>query len=89
MYLLELIKHSYFCKLHRLLNITKSNVDYNGVYHGKYLCFEAKSTKSLTLPWNNFKKYQLEYLENAFYLNAISFVIIYFSQHNAFFLEPV
>ncbi|WP_425377560.1 IS3 family transposase [Spiroplasma endosymbiont of Aleiodes alternator] len=22
MYLLELIKHSYFCKLHRLLNIT-------------------------------------------------------------------
>ncbi|MBP1525659.1 MULTISPECIES: Holliday junction resolvase RecU [unclassified Spiroplasma] len=64
----------------------KSNVDYHGVYHGKYFCFEAKSTKSLTLPWNNFKKHQLEYLENAFYLNAISFVIIYFSEHNAFFL---
>lgn len=64
----------------------KSNVDYRGVYHGKYLCFETKSTKSLTLPWNNFKKHQLEYLENAFYLNAISFVIIYFSEHDAFFL---
>lgn len=64
----------------------KSNVDYHGVYHGKYLCFEVKSTKYLTLPWNNFKKHQLQYLEKAFHFNAISFVIIYFSECNTFFL---
>lgn len=65
---------------------TKSNVDYHGIYHGKYLCFEVKSTKLLTLPWSNFKKHQLEYLENAYYLKAISFVIIYFSEYDNFFL---
>ncbi|WP_425381841.1 Holliday junction resolvase RecU [Spiroplasma endosymbiont of Polydrusus pterygomalis] len=64
----------------------KSNVDYHDVYHGKYLCFEVKSTKYLTLPWNNFKKQQLQSLEKAFYFNTISFIIIYFSECNTFFL---
>ncbi|WP_308150125.1 Holliday junction resolvase RecU [Spiroplasma sp. AdecLV25b] len=64
----------------------KSNVDYHGIYKGKYLCFEAKSTKSLTLPWNNFKIHQLEYLENVFNLGGISFIIIYFWQYDEYFL---
>ncbi|WP_422397456.1 IS3 family transposase [Spiroplasma endosymbiont of Panzeria rudis] len=33
MYLLELIKHSYFCKLHRLLNISLELFDYINWYN--------------------------------------------------------
>lgn len=64
----------------------KSNVDYHGIYKGKYLCFEAKSTKNLILPWSNFKSHQLDYLENAFNLGATSFIIIYFWQFDEYFL---
>lgn len=71
-------KHGKFTK--------KSNVDYHGIYKGKYLCFEAKSTKTVTLPWNNFKSHQLTYLEDVFNLGGISFVIIYFWQYDEYFL---
>ena len=56
---------------------TQSTTDYNGVYKGKYLDFEAKSTKSKTsLPLNNIAPQQVDHLEEVIRQGGIAFFII-------------
>ena len=40
-----------------------STTDYNGVYRGKYIDFEAKETKLKSFPLGNIHKHQLDHLE--------------------------
>ena len=56
-----------------------STTDYNGIYKGKYIDFEAKETKSKTsFPIKNIHEHQVKHLENVKKHGAISFIIVYF-----------
>lgn len=66
-----------------------STTDYNGVYKGRYIDFEAKETKSNTsLPLQNFHEHQITHLKQVDQQKGICFVIIRFSQTDEYFLLP-
>lgn len=54
-----------------------STLDYNGLYKGKYIEFEAKVTKNKTsFPLANIHKHQIEHLKKVIKHNGIVFLII-------------
>ena len=66
-----------------------STTDYNGVYKGKYIDFEAKSTKSKTsFNLNNFQSCQISHFRKILIQKAIAFVIIEFSTLEEFYILP-
>lgn len=65
----------------------QSTTDYNGVYKGKYLDFEAKNTKSKTsFPLSNIEKHQIEHLKRVLEHGGIAFFIIQFQTLNEVYL---
>ncbi|WAA10590.1 Holliday junction resolvase RecU [Fervidibacillus albus] len=68
---------------------TPSTTDYNGVYKGRYIDFEAKETKSETsFPLKNFHEHQVVHMKNILHCGGISFVLIRFSvTDEVYFLE--
>ncbi|MCY8541880.1 Holliday junction resolvase RecU [Bacillus haynesii] len=63
------IKEAYFKQ--------SSTTDYNGVYKGRYIDFEAKETKSRTsFPLQNFHDHQIEHMKQVVAQDGICFVII-------------
>ena len=65
----------------------QSTTDYNGVYKGKYIDFEAKNTKSKTsFPLSNIEPHQIEHLKMVLKQGGIAFFIIQFQAHNQVFL---
>ena len=55
----------------------KSTVDYDGVYKGRAITFEAKSTeKDTRFDLKNIAQYQLDYLEKAEKMGAICFFLM-------------
>ena len=67
-----LIKEAYF--------ETPSTTDYNGIYNGKYIDFEAKETKSKTsFSLSNIHAHQIKHLINVKNKGAISFLIVRFT----------
>lgn len=73
-----LIKEAYF--------ETPSTTDYNGIYKGKYIDFEAKETKSDTFPFANIFKHQIDHLKKVIDQGGIAFVIIAFTHRNEVYL---
>ena len=62
---------------------TPSTTDYNGIYKGKYIDFEAKETNSSTsFPLINIHKHQLVHLENVRRHGGIAFIIVRFNHLN-------
>ena len=58
---------------------TQSTLDYNGVYKGRYIEFDAKETKSKTsFPLANIHNHQIKHIENIINNNGICFLIIRF-----------
>lgn len=56
---------------------TPSTLDYNGIYKGKYIDFDAKETKSKTsFPINNIHKHQLKHMKDIIRHGGISFLLI-------------
>ncbi len=67
----------------------QSTTDYNGVYRGKYLDFEAKSTVSKTsLPISNITSHQINHLKNVIMHGGIAFFIIAFESLQQTYLLP-
>lgn len=68
---------------------TPSTTDYNGVYKGKYVDFEAKETQSTTsFPLKNFHEHQVNHMKAVLECGGISFVLIRFSKlDEVYFLE--
>ena len=65
----------------------QSTTDYNGVYKGKYIDFEAKNTKSKTsFPLANISPHQIEHLKKVLQHNGIAFFIIQFELYNEVYL---
>ncbi|PFD35017.1 Holliday junction resolvase RecU [Bacillus thuringiensis] len=68
----------------------KSTVDYDGVYKGRAVAFEAKSTeKDKRFDLKNIAQHQLDYLEKAEKMGAICFFLIEFSKDNSVFAVPL
>ena len=64
-----------------------STTDYNGIYKGKYIDFEAKETKSKTaFNLNNIHKHQIVHLEKIMNHGGISFLIVRFTTIGKTFL---
>lgn len=56
-----------------------STTDYNGVYDGHYIDFEAKETNNKTsFPLSNIHSHQIEHLQQVKEHGGISFVLIFF-----------
>ena len=65
-----------------------STTDYNGVYKGRYIDFEAKETQNKSFPLKNFHNHQIEHMKAVLQQEGLCFVIIYFTKlHKIFFLE--
>ncbi|MDM5436635.1 Holliday junction resolvase RecU [Bacillus hominis] len=68
----------------------KSTVDYDGVYKGRAIAFEAKSTENPTrFDLKNIAQHQLDYLEKAERMGAVCFFLIEFSKDKSVFLVPL
>lgn len=77
------IKEAYFTQA--------STTDYNGVYRGFYLDFEAKETKNKTsFPFKNFHAHQIEHMKACLEQNGVCFVLLWFSSlKRCFYLNSV
>ena len=65
----------------------QSTTDYNGVYKGYYIDFEAKQTKSKTsFPLANIPKQQIEHLKGVLDQKGIAFFIIEFVSKDEVYL---
>lgn len=66
-----------------------STTDYNGLYRGKYVDFEAKETKNKTLfPLANIHDHQIEHMKKVVNHGGISFIIIRFTTYDeTFYLQ--
>lgn len=61
-----------------------STTDYNGIYCGNYIDFEAKETNSRTaFPLNNINKHQIKHIENIYNAGGICFLIVRFNHLNS------
>lgn len=60
-----------------------STTDYNGVYRGKYIDFEAKATNNKTAyNLDNIHQHQIEHMQAVTEQNGIAFLFLYFSSYN-------
>ena len=58
---------------------TPSTTDYNGIYKGKYIDFEAKETTCKTsFPLSNIHTHQINHLESIYKHGGIGFLIVRF-----------
>ena len=75
------IKEAYFKE--------SSTTDYNGVYRGLYLDFEAKETKNKTsFPLKNFHEHQIKHMKHCLQQQGLCFVLLWFSSlERCFFMD--
>ena len=64
-----------------------STTDYNGIYKGMYIDFEAKETKNKTaFPLNNIHAHQVEHLAKIIEHGGIGFIIVNFKMLNEIYI---
>ena len=63
-----------------------STTDYNGLYRGRYIDFEAKETKVNYFPFKNISDHQIKHLERVKRHGGIAFLIIAFTTRNEAYL---
>ena len=92
---IKIMKVNYPSKTNRVGNIkiteayfeSPSTTDYNGLYDGKYIDFEAKETNNKSyFPLENIHDHQIKHLKNIYDNGGICFLIIRFSVYNKTYL---
>ena len=68
---------------------TPSTTDYNGIYKGKYIDFEAKETKANSFPLENIHAHQIKHLNTIVNMGGIGFIIVLFSKINEIYLLEI
>jgi len=69
--------------------LVPSTTDYNGIYKGKYIDFEAKETNKPYLPLSNIHKHQINHLEKIMKHGGIGFIIVRFTKNNETYLLEI
>ncbi len=70
-------------KITKAYYVTASTTDYNGVYKGRALDFEAKQTNSKTsFPFSSIHDHQIVHLQKVINQQGIAFVIIRFNAYD-------
>lgn len=66
-----------------------STTDFNGVYHGQYIDFEAKETRQKqSFPLKNFHDHQIEHMQQVLQQGGICFILLRFTTSNElYFLD--
>lgn len=68
---------------------TPSTTDYNGVWNGHYIDFDAKETASKTsFPLKNIHTHQMKHMQQVKEQNGVAFIIVRFSAFERYFLVP-
>lgn len=67
----------------------KSTTDYNGIYQGRYIDFEAKQTSTDFFDFSNIKQHQIKHLQHIQKLNGIAFILVFFKHKHTTFLIPI
>lgn len=68
---------------------TPSTTDYNGVYKGRYIDFDAKDTKNKTsFPLKNIHPHQMTHMRAAVEHGGICFLLVRFSTLKRYFVIP-
>lgn len=80
---IQIVKVDYPCrtsaKIVEAYYKVPSTTDYNGIYRGRAIDFEAKETKSKTsFPFKNIHPHQIEHLQKVLKHGGIGFIIIRF-----------
>ncbi len=65
---------------------TPSTTDYNGIYKGRYIDFEAKETRANNFPLRNIHNHQIEHLNSITKMDGIGFIIVKFTRLNEIYL---
>ncbi len=68
---------------------TPSTTDYNGIYKGHYIDYEAKETNNKSFPFKNIFPHQIEHLKNVSRHGGIAFVIIFFKTLERIFIIDI
>ena len=92
---IKIVKVDYPTKTNKVGNIkikeayfeSPSTTDYNGLYKGKYIDFEAKETNNKEyFPLENIHPHQINHLKNILDNGGICFLIIRFTAYNKTYL---
>lgn len=92
---IKIVKTTYPTKSNKKVDIvineayfeSPSTTDYNGLYKGKYIDFEAKETINKTsFPLENIHIHQINHLRNIMENGGIAFLIVRFIEHNKTYL---
>ena len=68
---------------------TPSTTDYNGIYKGKYIDFDAKENHNKTaFPLANVSNHQVEHLKNIQEHGGIAFLLVAWNLYNEYYLLP-
>ena len=68
---------------------TPSTTDYNGIYRGKYIDYEAKETNNLSFSFKHIFEHQINHLVKVNKHGGLAFVIIYFKKLNEVYLIDI
>ena len=68
---------------------TPSTTDYNGIYRGKYVDYEAKETQNLSFSFTHIFPHQVEHLKKVDEHGGIAFVIIFFKKVDKVYLIDI
>lgn len=67
-----------------------STTDYNGVYKGKYIDFEAKQTNlKTTFPLHNIHQHQIDHMTQCLHHGGFCFVLFLFKARNEAYVYPI
>ena len=65
---------------------TPSTTDYNGIYKGKYIDFEAKECSKTSFALSNIHQHQIKHLKRIIEHGGIAFIIVSFTKNQKVFL---
>lgn len=67
-----------------------STSDYNGIYRGRYIDFEAKETRNdQRFPFINIHAHQVDHMKQCYEQGGMVFIIIRFSLYDESYLMPI
>lgn len=68
---------------------TPSTTDYNGIYKGKYIDYEAKETNNKSFAFKHIFPHQIEHLKKVNEQGGIAFILIYYKSVNEIYLIDI